>query len=337
MKCTVVETHPPAKLNLYLELLGKRADGYHDLETVMIAIGHRDRLRVTRTEHSSISLECRWSPSVAVWRQRLPSAAPDTFSLPPAAQNLVTRALERFRSAFGVGGGFRVELDKRIPAGAGMGGASSDAASALLAAAALCGVEPNDPRLLEIAADLGSDVPFFLRPRAEAVADRATAADEGAAAGECGRSTSMALAAGRGERLTALIAAPKLHFVVIYPPEPLSTPRVFSHCQVPADPQSAAGWTLPLGGKDRREIPPLFNRLSEPAREISGWIEKALRALEGVGLRGATMTGSGSACFALADSARAARRAAALLSARRTGLCFAAVPASLPATIRTMT
>lgn len=330
VKFTVVETYPPAKLNLFLELLGKRADGYHELQTVMIAIDRCDAMRVIRLERPSIELVCRWSPSAEIWRQHLPTAAATTFELPPAEENLVTRALQRFRDVFGWPGGFRVELEKRIPAGAGMGGASSDAAAALLAAAELCGVERADRRLAEIAAELGSDIPFFLDPRTglRSNTKRAVGARQGAG---------MAFAAGRGELLTPLPAAPKLHFVIIYPPEPLSTKRVFSQCRIPSEPRCATAWLEPLGGTDRRSIPPSFNRLTETAREISGWIERAIEALAGLGLRGATMTGSGSACFALADSARAARRAALLLSARRIGVCFAAAPTSLPATLRRKT
>lgn len=337
VKFTAVETFPPAKLNLFLELLGKRADGYHELQTVMVAIDRCDALRVTRTEDPpAIELVCRWSPSAEAWRQRLPTAPPQTFSLPAAEDNLVVRAVQRFREVFGYEGGFAIWLEKRIPAGAGMGGASSDAASVLLAAAALCGVEGGDPRLADIAAELGSDIPFFLNPGNPPEPSANTAAGEWPARGErSNRATGMAFASGRGERLTPLPAPPRLHFVVVYPPEPLSTSQVFGQCYIPSEPRSAERWLDPLGGDPRGQLPQMFNRLTEPAQQMSGWIDQTLKSLQGVGLRGATMTGSGSACFALAGSARSARRAASILSARRLGVCFAATPTWLPATLGT--
>lgn len=342
-----VETFPPAKLNLFLELFGKRADGYHELDTVMVAIDRRDRLRVSHTSESGVRLRCRWSPSVAAWREQLSSAPAHVFELPPPEDNLVVRALSRFAETFGCDGGFDARLEKRIPAGAGMGGASSDAASALAAAARLCGVPLADPRIAQIAADLGSDVPFFL-----GLGDPAEGVEICEERGPAGRRyrSGMARATGRGERLTTVDASFGLHFVVIYPPEPLSTAAVYRQAKLPAEPigshnflaalrgASRAGGENRFGGAGRPGITGhFFNRLSEPARQMSSWIDRSLDALAGVGLQGGMMTGSGSACFAVASSARSARRAASRLSSRRIGVCFATTPTSLPASIRLLT
>lgn len=344
-----VETFPPAKLNLFLELRGKRPDGYHELDTVMVAIDRRDCLRISRTAEPGVRLRCRWSPSVAAWREQLRSAPVQMFELPPPEDNLVVRALTRFAETFGCDEGFDARLEKRIPAGAGMGGASSDAASALAAAARLCGVPLGDPRIGQVAAELGSDVPFFLGldGRAE---EKQAAGERGGRVGRRCRS-GMARATGRGEQLTTVDASFGLHFVVIYPPEPLSTAAVYRQAKLPADPigsdaflsalrggASLSGEGNGAGGATRAGIARhFFNRLSEPARQMSSWVDRSLDALAGVGLQGGMMTGSGSACFAVASSSRSARRAASKLSSRRIGVCFATAPTSLPAPIRLLT
>lgn len=337
VKSTIVETRPPAKLNLFLELLGKRPDGFHELQTVMVAIDRRDALRIARTAEPGVELVCSWSPSPEAWRRRLPMAPQQTFRLPPPEQNLVVRTLRRFLEVFGCEGGFSVTLEKRIPAGAGMGGASSDAASALLCAAALCGVESRDPRIFQLAAELGSDVPFFLIRGGGGVAGEPVSSTAAPEMPDRGNWPGMALAGGRGERLLPLSMPWACHLVVIYPPEPLSTAAVFGQCTIPADPLGAESCVDSLRGPNSTRIPQMFNRLTGPARQMSAWIDRSLAALDRVGLQGATMTGSGSACFALARSAREARRAASILSSRGLGLCFATTPTSLPAAIQRVT
>ena len=286
---------PPAKLNLFLELLARRDDGFHEIDTVMVPIDWCDRIRVRRTERPGVQLKVNWLPSTQTIARRLDVPC-SSLNVPCDEDNLVHRALTRFASSFGVAGGFECELLKSIPAGAGLGGASSDAAAALRCAAALCGVPDGDDEIEVIAAELGSDVPFFL--------------------GDSGRRISAARARGRGEKLTPVTLGSPLHLVVVFPNESLSTARVYAASTVPADPRSAEGLIEALRGGIQKKIElHLMNRLSHPAQEIAPRIDEILKSMWRAGLRTCQLTGSGSACFALANSARDARHASARLRA----------------------
>jgi 4-diphosphocytidyl-2-C-methyl-D-erythritol kinase len=168
----------PAKLNLGLEIIGKRADGYHDLETIFQAVEPMDRLSLARA---------------ADGMERLIVSDP----LPGGPDNLAWRALGLLRAEFGATGTVPVEarLEKAIPAAAGMGGASSDAAAALLAGREFWDLPARHEELARIAAALGSDVPFFLR-------------------------SGTAHATGRGEVLVPL-PAPPAWFVIVSPDIPI--------------------------------------------------------------------------------------------------------------------
>lgn len=134
----------PCKINLLLNILGRRPDGFHELETVLQPVALCDDLALTRIA-SGVTLTC------------------NEVSLPADASNLVYRAAERFFAMSSVGAGVRIHLEKRIPMAAGLGGGSGNAATTLLGLNELFG-EPLDPgQLHEAAAALGSDVPFFLQ------------------------------------------------------------------------------------------------------------------------------------------------------------------------------
>lgn len=134
----------PAKVNLSFRIVGRRSDGFHDVETVMTPISLADELRFERGSDNRVEFEC------------------DDPSLSSGADNLVVRAARAFLDNVGSNAGVRIELEKHIPHGAGLGGGSSDAATTLLALNELFDskVQPNE--LNEIAAGIGSDVPFFL-------------------------------------------------------------------------------------------------------------------------------------------------------------------------------
>ncbi len=286
---------PPAKLNLFLELRSRREDGFHEIDTVMVPINWCDRIRVRRTQRGGVNLRVDWLPSIETAARRLnvPAAFLD---VPSDDTNLVHRALSRFADSFCVTGGFECSLHKSIPAGAGMGGASSDAAAALRCAASLCGLAHQHREIELIAAELGSDVPFFL--------------------GDRGRAISAARARGRGEQLTPVRLASRLHVVVVFPNESLSTARVYAASRIPAQPQSAEGMIAALESGIQKDIERrLMNRLSQPAKEIAPRIDEILKSMWRAGLRTCQLTGSGSACFALANSARDARNASARLRA----------------------
>jgi len=136
-----------AKVNLRLDVLGKRADGYHELRTVFQSLTLHDTLRLSRTRGRTIELATSGNTELAAT---------------PARQNLVWRAVASLRQELKLAGGVRIELAKRIPVGRGLGGGSSDAADALAGLLRLFERRIEQPRLLEIAAGLGADVPFFL-------------------------------------------------------------------------------------------------------------------------------------------------------------------------------
>jgi 4-diphosphocytidyl-2-C-methyl-D-erythritol kinase len=136
-----------AKINLRLDILGKRFDGYHELRTVFHTISLRDDLILRASRHPGISL-------TIIGNTQLSSE--------PMRKNLVYRAVDALRHELKVRGGVEIELRKRIPAGGGLGGGSSDAAAALLGYLRLGGKKLALARLIEIAASLGADVPFFL-------------------------------------------------------------------------------------------------------------------------------------------------------------------------------
>jgi len=137
------ERLPPAKINLALYIKGLRPDGFHELDTLFARTDLSDRLEVRRANHGEIRLVC--GPGVP--------AGPD---------NLVVKAAELFRRRTGCTAGFDIRLEKHIPAGAGLGGGSSDAASALDALNEICDRPLGHQDLLDLAGALGSDAPFFL-------------------------------------------------------------------------------------------------------------------------------------------------------------------------------
>ncbi len=134
-----------AKINLGLRILGRRPDGYHEIRTVYQTVALHDRLEVSALKTSrKIEVEC------------------DDPKVPSGAGNLVYRACELWRRARGHRGGIRVRLEKRIPAGSGLGGGSSDAAATLLGLERLTGGKLHPASRFALAAELGSDVPLFL-------------------------------------------------------------------------------------------------------------------------------------------------------------------------------
>ena len=136
-----------AKINLRLDILGKRADGFHELRTIFQTISLHDELVLRATRGPGISLNV---------------AGNQSLSSEPAKKNLVYRAVDALRRELNIRGGVEIELKKTIPAGRGLGGGSSDAAAALRGYLRLMKKKLPAPRLMEIAAALGADVPFFL-------------------------------------------------------------------------------------------------------------------------------------------------------------------------------
>ncbi|MFN5466609.1 MAG: 4-(cytidine 5'-diphospho)-2-C-methyl-D-erythritol kinase [Pirellulaceae bacterium] len=263
----------PAKVNLHLEVLGRRDDGYHDLDTILVAIDRTDRLTVRRSEAEAIGL-----------RVEVPQGGrfPAHWKVPADATNLVVRALECLRAEWGVTEGLDVVLEKSIPAQAGLGGGSSDAAAALVAGMLVLRGAVDWPLAHRLAASLGSDINFFLT----APAGRLWAAR----------------AVGRGEVLEPIASARELEFLVFQPEQTCSTREVFalvghSHAKVSSD-----AWKEWLEvPSDARRMPRCFNRLEMELAGKIPWVQGVQRAVEELAGEeewlGNSMSGSGAAFF----------------------------------------
>jgi len=289
---SAIEVLAPAKLNLFLEVLAKRPDGYHEIETLMTPVSLFDTLTLTDADDGRIELETETSADAGV-------AAADDEALPQGSANIVVRALELLRQRSGCERGARVRLIKRIPMAAGMAGGSTDAAAALAAANVAWNLGWSDARLAEVAAEIGSDVPFFFARTA-------------------------AVCRGRGEKIEPLTGLPPLDFVVVKPPTGLSTAAVYKACRPgdgglrsgPLVETWQAGKTIDLGGL-------LHNRLQPAAESLNGSISALAQELQTQGTLGHRMSGSGTSYFALCRNARHARRLAATLACRGLGRTFA--------------
>lgn len=287
---TRVSVSTPAKLNLFLELHARRSDGFHELETLMVPVNLYDQLILSSTAAAgTIQLRCRWAMGI-------PQA--ETAPLPPAEQNLVYRALRLLQERSGTDRGAEVNLVKRIPAQAGLGGGSSDAMAALVAANQAWELNWPSARLAEIGSELGSDVAFF------------------AHSGLC-RCT------GRGEKIEPMAAGANLAFVVVKPNRGLSTPEVFGQAVVPSKPESSEFMISALAALDVAQIGGLlFNRLQHAAARLTTWIDEIGGVMNRLSVLGHQLSGSGTSYFALCRNHRHARLVAARMRALRMGQVF---------------
>jgi 4-diphosphocytidyl-2-C-methyl-D-erythritol kinase len=311
-EATYIRVETPAKLNLFFEVLGKRIDGFHEIETLMVPINLFDSL--TFTPHFSgafppgafwpppaqssrlpvvdeIALDCRWAGSA--------NSKTALGTLPPAADNLAVRAAILLRRRAGVTAGATICLLKRIPSAAGLGGGSSDAAATLLAGNLAWRIDWPRERLVELAAELGSDVPFFLNGGA-------------------------AICRGRGEQVESLARIDRLYAVVVHPPEGLSTAQVYARCTPGQPPRSVAPLVAALRRGDLGQVGRwIYNRLEQPAAEISAWIGRLGREFARLGCAGAQMSGSGTSYFGICHHALHARHVAGRLRALGIGRVYA--------------
>ena len=259
-----------AKINLSLRVLGKRADGYHEVDTVLQAISLHDTITFNITETPEIVLSC------------------DDRSLPAGSDNLVYRAAESLRSRFAPTKGARIRLVKRIPAQAGLGGGSSDAAVTFLALTHLWRLPAKETDLLELAGRLGADVPFFFF-------------------GGRARGT------GSGECLAPLGDAPDQFLLVVKPNANIATSDAYKLLKA-ASLTTAEAKTI-LSSSERDRISDSFDSKDlkndfEPAiLEIEPEIKRAKIALMKAGARTALLAGSGSAVFGIFDNGDAQERA----------------------------
>lgn len=289
---TSVVVRAPAKLNLFFELLARRTDGFHEIESLMVPIDLFDSLAAAPLESSRIELNCRWAAPGA-------SASAELGELPPPEKNLAYRAVALLRHRAGIDRGIALTLSKRIPSLAGLGGGSSDAAAALVAANEVWRLNWTREQLAEVAAQLGSDIPFFVYGGA-------------------------AICRGRGELIEPLHVPLALHFVVVRPPAGLSTAAVYGNSEVPRAPRHVEPLVRALARGDGRELPSLIhNQLEGAAYRLSPWIEKVRREFAAQGCLATQMSGSGTSYFGICRHARHARRVAGRLQSRGIGRVYA--------------
>ena len=308
--------HAPAKLNLFFEVRQRRHDGFHEIETLMIPVSLYDTLYLRstptkrlRTEFGKAEPEMAESETPAAVRfscrdlsggalQSGDEALNDPHRrIPSDATNLAVRAVELLKQRAGVEAGAEVQLIKRIPAAAGLGGGSSDAAAALLAANAAWRVGWTRTRLMELAAELGSDVPFFL--------------GEGAA-----------ICRGRGELVESCRGLGDWHSVVVVPPIGLSTAEVYANVEVSSTPRCVDSYVRELRSRTCRSDVRAYNALEGAADRLTPWIGRLRNEFEQAGCCNHAMSGSGSSYFGIYQHAREARRAARVLEARGLGGVF---------------
>lgn len=255
------------KINLLLNVLGRRPDGFHDLETLMMPVGLYDTLEFS-DDRPGVQLTCSDS------------------SLPTDGRNLVVRAAEAFLSIVGLPTGVAIHLEKRIPAAAGLGGGSGNAAATLLGLNEISGSPLSSEQLHEIAGGLGSDIPFFLEQK-------------------------PALATGRGEQVESLEPFGALQgawLLLVRPGFGVPTPWAY---------RELAGFPDALNGRPGRARELAEELRSDDLRAAAGQFYNSLEApvfrkfpilamygefLRNNGAIAALMSGSGSTTFALAES-----------------------------------
>ena len=273
-----------AKVNLRLEILGKRPDGYHELRTIFQTISLHDELMLRPSRDSAIRLTIRGN---------------QTLSREPMAKNLVYRAVEALRRELKIRSGVEIDLRKVIPAGRGLGGGSSDAAAALLGYLRLTGKTMAEARLMQIAASLGADVPFFLNG---------------------GR----ALGVSRGDEIYPLPDISKLTLLVVSPPNiHVPTPDAYRWLKARTLTNSAAApklwrfcalcWSAQESGLSNDFEAPVFRRHPQLARIKRDLLRR--------GATEASLAGSGSAVFGVFPSPALARRAAVGFQNEQTFVC----------------
>lgn len=270
----------PAKLNFGLRITGVRADGYHELDSLFLPLDLADELE----------LSCEPAPSPEVEFSMVPAAA----DVPGDASNLAVRAAHGFLDAAGQRVHVRLRLAKQVPAAAGLGGGSSDAAAVLRGLAAALPGALDREALSALALRLGADVPFFLDPRPARVT-------------------------GIGEKIAPLPGVPAFDVVLANPGEPLPTARVFAAWDAGPAPASVGGLEPDLAGLLPGAEPQALGRLVR--NDLAGAAEALCpglvplgQALRAAGALAVGLSGSGATLYGVFEGAEAAARAAESLA-----------------------
>lgn len=261
----------PAKVNLYLRVVGKREDGYHLIDSLMVPVSLYDEIEITR-------------PKVAKAGKGVLKVTCDHPQVPSGKGNLAYRAASLLLGKKGTYDPLHVQIRKRIPVGGGVGGGSSDAAATLLGLNRLLRLGYRQSDLLSMAAMLGADVPFFIHGR-------------------------PARARGIGEKLTPLASFPRLWMIILYPGFPVSTRWVYQNLDfklTKVKGNTSMNFSLQ---EPKRLARLLVNDLEKVTIHRYPRIALLKERLMEEGAVGALMSGSGSSVFGIFAGEQAARKA----------------------------
>ena len=272
----------PCKINLHLRVKGRRSDGFHELESVFLALAAGDTL------HFEVA-PTRGTGDTFLVEDKRAEAAGGAETL-PRGNNIVLKAVDLFRSRTGFTPPLGIRLEKRIPLGAGLGGGSSNGAATLRALNTLAGKPLDEAGLRQAAAELGSDVPFFL--------------------GNAG----TALVSGRGEHIQAIEGPPDCAVLLVKPGFPSNTAEAFRLLDAHREGNPIEGYSIEGNGAEQSELaqalkgPPsrwpfrndfLEVFLERGQRMVRDTYRTILGRLKEAGADFCGLTGSGSACFGI--------------------------------------
>ena len=245
-----------AKINLVLDVLRKRADGYHEVSMVMQAVDLADTIQLEEAPRNWLVTDSKY--------------------IPPNMNNLAMRAVTLMQSRFKQVSPLQVTLQKRIPVAAGMAGGSTDCAGVMLGINRMFDLGLTLPELEQLAAELGSDIPFCL-----------------------GGPT--ALATGRGEKIAPLPPCPPLHFVLVKPPFGVSTPKVYGNlriAEIKEHPDVGACIQGLTAGNKKQILDSLGNLLEHSTFQLQPQVEELKRNMAAFGCDHVLTSGSGPTVFA---------------------------------------
>ncbi|MBI5360936.1 MAG: 4-(cytidine 5'-diphospho)-2-C-methyl-D-erythritol kinase [Planctomycetes bacterium] len=273
-----IELLAPAKINLFLSVGKKRRDGFHGLVTLMQEVSLHDRVRIRLRAGNSIRV----------------TVVPAVKGVPSGRKNLVCKAAEAFFRHTGLKTGIEITVIKKVPAGAGLGGGSSDAASTLIGLDCLLKTALGRKKLSEIAAEIGSDVPFFIYGR-------------------------TALCRGRGEIVEPFALRGKLYYVIVFPNIAVSTKLIYENFDLHLTKDVLYGKIIVLKYVNADSISGslLFNSLEPVAFRLFPRLETAAQVMRACGgFKGVLLSGSGSAIYGLCRNKEMAIKTAEILKRR---------------------
>ncbi|MGR3293526.1 MAG: 4-(cytidine 5'-diphospho)-2-C-methyl-D-erythritol kinase [Candidatus Scalindua sp.] len=259
-KENIISLKAYAKVNLFLEILGKRDDGYHEIETIMQEIDLADNLQFEEI-HEGVKLEC------------------NDKNIPLNQDNLVCKAANIILKECGIKKGVLINLEKNIPVGAGLGGGSSDAAATLKALNLLWKVGLSDGDLMEFAAKLGSDIPFFIKGK-------------------------TALCSGRGEMISPVEVRSRMDYLIIFPRVHINTETIYENLKIDLTKKrkDVSFFSDALKYSEVAGIAKsLFNRLEEVIFATYPDLLQVKSSLDTFDFCGLSISGSGSAFFGLCN------------------------------------